>query len=129
MEIISDEDASRYKKARRLLEKGKDMEALPIFEGLVDRYPNEVNFRTKVAVIYLESKQFDLAEASSRTAVRLKPTSDPCSRLLFHSLWDQEKYEDAFEEMKRFVRLGGESPDYDAIIAGFDRVRKERGGE
>ena len=125
MDNVSDEDVDQFERACRLLEQGKNKEALLIFEALSDRYPDEVQFCAKVAVIYLDSEQYDLAEAPARAAVRLKPDSDLCSRLLFHTLLRPERFEDAFEEMKRFILRGGVSPDYDAIIAEYGSIREE----
>ncbi len=36
--------------------------------------------------------------------------------MLFHSLWNNKRFDEAFEEAKRFIKLNGFSKEYDFIL-------------
>ncbi|HLM00977.1 MAG TPA: hypothetical protein VK400_07960, partial [Pyrinomonadaceae bacterium] len=48
--------------------------------------------------------------------LKLQPQSEYLSLMLFHSLWHMKKFDDALEEVKRFVAINGYSKEYDLIL-------------
>ena len=72
---------------------------------------------------HVQWKLVGLANAieSFKTAVQLAPTLELASLGLFHALWEAGRRDDAFEEMKRFVRLAGPSTEYGEILKGLSK--------
>jgi len=66
-------------------------------------------------VMYWDMGKLEAAEKEFRQAVKLNQDSEKSSLGLFHVLWDQDKKDEAIEEMKRFTTIA-KSEDCKAIL-------------
>ena len=65
------------------------------------------------------------AAAAFRVATKRFPKLEIASLGLFHTLWQQSKSDDAFEEMKRFQSVS-HSQDYEEIVHEILHDRERR---
>ncbi len=89
---------------------------IEILRNLVAENPESAMFNATLANSLKAEGDIDTAIEHFQKAVKLAPKSELYSLGLFHSLWRQEKREEAFDEMKRFMSIS-DSDDYRAIIA------------
>ncbi len=68
-----------------------------------------------LADVYWDEGDLENAVKYFRKATELVPYSETVSLGLFHCLWEQEHYDEAFEEIKRFTR-SSDSPNYREIV-------------
>lgn len=96
------------KKIEKILEKkeqGNYKGAIMEAEDLLQKYPDIDYLFGLVASMYFENEQFEKAAEQYKKAVEIFPTSQMASLGLFHSLWQLEQNDDAFEEMKRYMSI------------------------
>jgi tetratricopeptide (TPR) repeat protein len=58
-----------------------------------------------LAEIAFEAEKYLEAGKAFEKLIALRPRSDMISLGLFHSLWEQERFREALEEIKRFVKI------------------------
>ena len=68
-----------------------------------------------LATLYWDLSDYQNSAKWFARAARLAPRSEKASLGLFHSLWDLGKYDDAFDEMRRFFIMGG-SREYTRLL-------------
>lgn len=107
---------------RDLLDHAKDLSSNGNFEGSLIPLRKLVELDGSCAIYHgmlgnmlWELKRHKEAEVILKKAVDLSPESEAISTNLFHVLWEQDKNDLAFEEIKRFTKLTG-SNSYDEII-------------
>lgn len=108
-------EKNKFAKAKELSEKGDILGMLEVMKDLVKSNPESAVFRAVLANAYWSVGELETAEKEFRDAVQLAPESEKVSLGLFHCLWDQNKKDEAFEEMKRFMTIA-DSEDYRAIV-------------
>src|SRR5258707_13560937 len=97
---------------------------IEILRNLVAENPESAMFNATLANSLKAEGDIDTAIEHFQKAVKLAPKSELYSLGLFHSLWRQEKREEAFDEMKRFMSIS-DSADYRAIIAAMNAKRSD----
>jgi predicted Zn-dependent protease len=65
-------------------------------------------------------KHLEEAISYFQQAVVLRPDSEAVSLGLFHCLWESDRMDDAFDEMKRFL-TGNESEEYKRLLADINK--------
>ena len=107
---------------RRLLDQAKELSLNSDFEDSLIPLQKLVKIDSSCAIyhgmlgnILWELNRLEEAETTLNIAINLSPESEPISTNLFHVLWEQDKNDLAFEEIKRFTKLTG-SNTYDEII-------------
>lgn len=108
-------EKEEFTKAQALSKKGDLTGELEIMENLVKLNPESAIFRAVLGNIFWCLGELNTAEKEFRRAVKLAPESEKTSLGLFHCLWEQNKKDAAFEEMKRFTKISN-SEDYSAIV-------------
>ena len=123
----------RSKREEELYEKAKEFSSvenyvglLPIVKTLSKIRPNSGRLRAQLANTYDELGDIKLAEKTFYEAVELDPLHELISLGLFHCLWDQGNFYDAFEEMKRYqVLTDFQCEDYKEIMAEIKIKNKQ----
>jgi hypothetical protein len=77
-----------------------------------------------LAAITFEAEMYFEAGEAFKKLIPLKPTHDMASAGLFHSLWEQKRFDEAFEEMKRFVKTADKSRHKKQIKEYMEIVRE-----
>jgi predicted Zn-dependent protease len=119
-EEISKLDREKFAKVQQLSREGNCSGALEIMKDLVDSNPRSAVLRSVLAGIFWELGELEIAEKEFKLAVGLDPESEKISLGLFHCLWDRQKKDEAFAEMKRFMAIT-DSEDYKKIIKEINR--------
>jgi predicted Zn-dependent protease len=110
-----------FQDAVRATDEGRHQEALVKFETLLD-LPNVPRFLVAVThgkIGYIHQHHFgDLATAEGwyRRSMELAPSSELASLGLFHVLVRQRKIDEAFDEMRRYLKRKPSSPEYAQLL-------------
>ena len=104
------------------LKKYKD--ALGEAEELSVLYPEIGSVYGLAASIYFELDRFEEAVKKYRKATEISPKSEMASLGLFHSLWQLDRGDEAFEEMKRYMSIA-ESSEYNELLVNFSNLKKD----
>ena len=94
----------------------KPFEAIKILKQLNKEFRNQPTILGMLGAIYFTSHDWANSLIYYKEVVKLSPKSESGSIGLFHSLWHYERFDEAFEEAKRFVKLNGFSKKYDFIM-------------
>ncbi len=108
-------EKEKFSKAQELSKSGDLHGALEVLQELVIMQPTSAVLCATLAGIYWELDDLKEAENNFRNAVELAPGSETSSLGLFHCLWEQDRKDEAFEEMKRFQSVSY-SKDYEDIV-------------
>ena len=114
-EDLSKFDKDQFAKAQKLSKEGNILDMLEIMKGLVESNPRSAIFHAVLANAYWETGDLETAEKTFRKAIEITPDSEKASLGLFHCLWEQNRTDEAFAEMKRFMEIA-DSEDYRAIV-------------
>ncbi len=101
----SELEKEKFDEAKRLSKLGDLNGVVAVMNELVEGNKSSPVFRSVLANALWELGKLELAETEFRHAVRLAPESENISLGLFHCLWDQNKIDEAFAEMKRFTKI------------------------
>ena len=93
-------------------------EAIINAENLANNYPEIASVFGLLASLYFELDRYEEAALAYQKATELSPKSEMASLGLFHSLWQLERNDDAFEEMKRFMAISA-SDEYTELVKKF----------
>lgn len=119
------EQKKEWQKALEFRASGEWIKVRDILETL-QTYMNSMHgFLIILGQAYWELEQLDDASKTFRKATMIDPVSAIASESLFHTLWDKGFEDDAFEEWKRFVSVGGKSEIYDELLSDLRRSFKE----
>jgi tetratricopeptide (TPR) repeat protein len=113
--MYSEEDRRLFSLAQQQSRQGDTQAVVRTIRELVDRCPNSGLFAAILANALKSLGEIDEAECYFKRAVELSPTSEKTSLGLFHCLWSQGKEDEAFDEMRRFIRLA-KSDEYQALL-------------
>ena len=102
------------------LRENNPQEAIRILTELDRRFPDRSVIVGTLGSIYFSLKDWANALPVYEKAVLLSPKSELASLGLFHSLWHHERFEDALEESKRFIRINGLTSEYSILLDELD---------
>lgn len=108
-------DKMKFVKAKTLSRAGDISGVVEIVRELVASYPDNPRIRSVLANAYWDLGDLAASEKEFRKAVELAPVLELASLGLFHCLWEQNRRDEAFEEMKRFMSIS-DSADYRRIV-------------
>jgi len=111
---------SEFNRASSLWKEGKPAEAIRIFKKLDQKFPNQLAILGMIGAIYFRTDDYANALVYWEKVVKLSPKSELASRALFHTLFRHERYDDAFSEANRFIKLNGYSKEYALIMEELD---------
>jgi predicted Zn-dependent protease len=110
--------------ALRSRDAGDRDEAERLLSVLLTDYPDDLDVRIVYGGILFHCERFEEAAVHFQRILESRPTAEPASLGLFHSLWHTERGLDAIEEMRRFFAAGGESLEYRRLLRDI-RARAE----
>ncbi|MDQ4120420.1 MAG: tetratricopeptide repeat protein [Acidobacteriota bacterium] len=112
-----------FNKALCLRDEEKYDDAIKILEKLNSDFPDNHAILLMLAGMYHLVDDWENCFIYSQKLVEISPNSERASVMLFHSLWGLKKFDDAFEEARRFVDLNGFSKEYDLILKEIDESK------
>jgi hypothetical protein len=95
-------------------------ESIRILTDLDRRFPNRGFIVGMLGGIYHGMKDWQNALLYSQRAVVLSPKSELASLCFFHSLWHHERFDEAFCEARRFVKINGMTDLYSSLMSDLD---------
>ena len=107
---------------------GQTEVAIQHLSSLLAEYPTAANLYGYIAAFLSRSGRFDEAIEPARQATLLAPESENASITLSQALWRTGQRDDAFEEMKRFIRVRP-SKVYSEMIKEWKRCEAEEQGQ
>ncbi len=93
----------KLKNAKALLEAGKGESARIILLELLENDPDNTTALLMLGGAYFYEKKYAEAEMVYERLILAEPGSGMLSIALFNSLWNQGRYEEATEEIRRFI--------------------------
>jgi tetratricopeptide (TPR) repeat protein len=116
--ISTDDLATKLNQAIKWFNEEKFEEAADLLEKTIVEYPNKAAVYWYLGWVYRDLGKTDRAIANFEKAVQLAPKKQRVSLGLFHALWDNDRLDEALEEMKRFqILTNGSCRDYVEILA------------
>lgn len=94
--------------------------ACDLFVQLLEEKPESKIVLGMLSTCYFELEQYELAAKHAQRSVIVSPKSEVASLILFHSLWHIEQYDEAFDEMRRFMTLTS-SAAYDELLQDLNK--------
>jgi tetratricopeptide (TPR) repeat protein len=89
--------------------------AIELLSDRADEFPRSAKLWGYLGFLYSENGDSKQAIRAFRKTAGLSPHSEQASLGLFHSLWRAHKTDDAFDEMRRFVKRN-DSPRYRELL-------------
>jgi tetratricopeptide (TPR) repeat protein len=90
---------------------GHQPEAIDLLARASKQFPKSARLWGYLGFLYAESGAGPNAVKAFRKAAQISPHSEQASLGLFHSLWQLGRADDAFNEMRRFMKAN-DSPNY-----------------
>ncbi|MEM6471895.1 MAG: hypothetical protein AAF802_20215 [Planctomycetota bacterium] len=106
---VAARDAGDFKQSERLL------------MSMVQAGHNSAACFAVLGRVQWELDKADSAVIAFRKATELAPNSEEASLGLFHSLWELKRSDDAFEEMKRFLK-SNKSDEYSKLLRELNQA-------
>jgi predicted Zn-dependent protease len=106
----------QYNQALFLRDTGRVKDAIKILKNLNKQYNDKPALIGTLGSLYFNAKDWKNCSEYTSQGLKLQPESEYLSLMLFHSLWHLKKFDDALEEIKRFIALNGYSKEYDLIL-------------
>lgn len=102
---------NKYDEAIKEGRKNNFKKSIKNFQKVIDKYPNFIDAKLKLAGMYYNAKEFDKSVAIFKEVIEMAPHYDP---LIYYSLAivynDTKDYENAAKYFDEFVRLFPEEP-------------------
>lgn len=117
---VDEEGIGLFEQAFAFEEGGEHDQALELRGRLLDCYPDNERVIIAFARSLAAVGSTEEAERQYRKAIFIFPYSELSSLQLFHFLWDANRTDDAFVEMKRFQSIS-HSDDYDKFVHTINR--------
>lgn len=115
---------SRFEEALRVRDEGRFLEAEQMLSELAKEDPGNLAITLARAGVLFKMNNFSEAAQLFGDIIRSQPSTELASRGLFHSLWKMGRYDEAFEEMKRFLSMADSEAYFDLLS---DLRRDEKG--
>ncbi len=96
---------TRLKKAKTLLEAGLGEDARLILLEVLKEDPNNLTAMLILGGVYFYEKKYAEAEMVYERLILAEPGSGMLSIALFNTLWQQGRYEEAADEIRRFISV------------------------
>ena len=96
---------TRLKKARVLLESGLGEQARILLLEILKEDPDNLTALLILGGVYFSEQKYAEAEMVYERLILAEPGSGMFSIALFNSLWKQGRYEEAAEEIRRFISV------------------------
>ena len=112
---VPDETKADWIEAARLSDAGDTVSELKYRQKMVENHPASAKLRVCLGFTYKELEDFGRAEAEFVESVKLAPKWELASLQLFHLFWDQDRREEAMDELGRFMKVSY-SQDYMDIV-------------
>ena len=110
-----------FNQALSLKNDNKLLEALKIFKQLESENTDYYMTFAMIGDIYWDLGKLDDAAQNFKKAVKLNPNSEKVSIAYFNVLWEQDKKNEALEEMKRFL-TNNKSESYQKILNEINEI-------
>jgi predicted Zn-dependent protease len=110
----------KFNYAIKLWHNKKTNKALSILKSLEKEFPNQPTILGMIGAIYFSIKDWLNSSIYYEQTIKLSPKSELASIAFFHCLWNQERFDDAFSEASRFMKLTGFSKEYALIFEELD---------
>ena len=127
MTKLSAQQEEKFAKAMRLRDEEDFASARDTLLELVNEAEDNAVVDLMLGHMHEMLNDPDEAAVSYAEAARLRPRWELASIGLFHMLFDLNRKDEAKTEMSRFLKLGKESPLYDALILDQRPQRNKRG--
>jgi len=115
----------KFNRALNIWHEDKPLEAINILKKLDEQFPNHYVISFTISAIYHELGIWQQTLKYSKKAAAFFPKSESASIILFHSLFNLKKYQEAFDEIKRFliVAMTNNKPlkEYDLLIQDWKK--------
>ena len=109
-------------KVLQLMRYDKYLDALKEAKVLAESYPEIGPVYGLLSVIYFELERFEEAAEYFKKTTILSPKSEMASLGLFHSLWQLKRYDESFDEMKRYMAISV-SEEYNELAKNLDSAK------
>ena len=112
----------KFVEVQELYKSGDLHGAINILNELISIEPNSAKLRGTLANTYWELKNYEEANKQFKKSIELAPEWEDVSLGLFHCLWEQDRKEEAFAEMKRFMTIST-SEEYKKILKDINEEK------
>jgi predicted Zn-dependent protease len=109
-----------FDRASLLWKQNRTAEALQIFQGLNEKFPNQPTIVLMLGTVSFTRGDMDSAQRYFQELVKLKPNYEKGSLALFFSLKEQERFAEAIAEAKRFISQNGLTKEYALLMEELD---------
>ncbi|HEX8249577.1 MAG TPA: hypothetical protein VF599_15475 [Pyrinomonadaceae bacterium] len=92
-----------FNRALQIWHEGKPLEAIGILKNLDKNFPNQASILGMIGGIYFSLDDWKNSYIYYKKTAELSPKSETASIGLFHSLFELKKYDESFNEIKRFL--------------------------
>lgn len=92
---------------------------------LSDELPQSATVAIVLGDTYWDLGELDHALPWFLKAGDLKPSNELASLALFHCLWEMGRTDDAFDEMRRFLK-DNDSDEYKQILEGLNKGKRPK---
>ncbi len=118
----------RLKNARDLLEAGNTEQGRMVLLELLRDEPNNTTALLILGGVYFTEKKYTEAEMVYERLILAEPGSGLLSTALFNTLWQQGRYEEAAEEIRRFISVADKDQER-ATLEKYAEVLKSLSGQ
>lgn len=112
-------DYEVFQRAARLIDTGRSSEAEPLLKQLISGSAYWDEAQGLLALVFLDAGRAVEAVESFRELVRRRPDRESTSLGLFHALWQADRIDEAWAEMRRF-RAKHESMEYRRLLRDLE---------
>lgn len=116
-----------FQRATSLRDNGDLGGARELLEHLAEEYPDAFGVWLVLGDVQTSQSDYEAAERSFTVAISLRPESELASLAMFHTLNHLRRADDAFDEMRRFLTIRPQSPEYRVLLREMDeglRIRE-----
>ncbi len=117
---MTEDQEREYASAYQLRQNGDLYGAASVLRKLSDELPQSATVAIVLGDTYWDLGELDHALPWFLKAVDLKPSMEIASLALFHCLWKMGRTDDAFDEMRRFLK-DNDSDEYTQILDGINK--------
>ena len=118
----------KLKNAKDLLEAGNNEAGRMVLLELLKDDPNNATALLMLGGVYFYEKKYTEAEMVYERLILAEPGSGLLSTALFNSLWQQGRYDEAAEEIRRFISVADKVQER-ATLENYAEVIKKLAGK
>lgn len=119
---MTEDQEREYASAYQLRQNGDLHGAASVLRKLSGELPQSLAVALVLGKTYSDLGELDHALPWFLKAVDLKPSTELASLALFHCLWEMDRTDDAFDEMRRFLK-DNDSDEYKQIWEGLNKAK------